>query len=233
MAHNTYLNGNVGIGMTTAPGAKLEVAGQVKITGGTPGTNKVLTSDTVGLASWTDLSSFGVTSVTGTANQITASPTIGAVVVSIPTDFRAPGSVNAVSGLYTGATAGTLRLDSAGALSNITTLTLSGAISGGTSYSGSGNITSTAGVLTISGTGNSSFAGNVGIGTTNPTQALAVGSSSQFNVTSAGAVTAVGVNAGAGLLQGQLGLTITGGTASINATGTSSTTIGNSTEHLL
>ena len=100
----------------------------MKITGGTPGTNKVLTSDTVGLASWTDLSSFGVTSVTGTANQITASPTIGAVVVSIPTDFRAPGSVNAVSGLYTGATAGTLRLDSAGALSNITTLTLSGAI---------------------------------------------------------------------------------------------------------
>ncbi|MDO9028615.1 MAG: hypothetical protein Q7U68_07145, partial [Candidatus Roizmanbacteria bacterium] len=49
-------SGNVGIG-TTAPGAKLEVAGQVKITGGAPGANKVLTSDTVGLASWTDVSS--------------------------------------------------------------------------------------------------------------------------------------------------------------------------------
>ena len=46
-----YPSGNVGIG-TTAPGAKLEVAGQVKITGGTPGTGKVLTSDTSGLASW-------------------------------------------------------------------------------------------------------------------------------------------------------------------------------------
>ena len=43
--------GNVGIG-TTSPGAKLEVAGQVKITGGAPGSGKVLTSDATGLASW-------------------------------------------------------------------------------------------------------------------------------------------------------------------------------------
>jgi hypothetical protein len=43
--------GNVGIG-TTSPGAKLEVNGQVKITGGTPGAGKVLTSDASGLGSW-------------------------------------------------------------------------------------------------------------------------------------------------------------------------------------
>ncbi|MFH1726742.1 MAG: hypothetical protein ABII00_19205 [Elusimicrobiota bacterium] len=48
MAHQ---RGSVGIG-TAAPGAKLEVAGQVKITGGAPGAGKVLTSDAEGLAAW-------------------------------------------------------------------------------------------------------------------------------------------------------------------------------------
>lgn len=44
--------GNVGIG-TTNPGAMLEIAGQIKITGGTPGLGKLLTSDANGLATWT------------------------------------------------------------------------------------------------------------------------------------------------------------------------------------
>lgn len=49
-------SGNVGIG-TAIPSAKLEVAGQVKITGGSPGAGKVLTSDSSGLASWATPSS--------------------------------------------------------------------------------------------------------------------------------------------------------------------------------
>ncbi|HRZ51493.1 MAG TPA: hypothetical protein P5080_05770 [Candidatus Paceibacterota bacterium] len=44
-------DGNIGMG-TDAPGAKLEVAGQIKITGGSPGLNKVLVSDAGGLADW-------------------------------------------------------------------------------------------------------------------------------------------------------------------------------------
>lgn len=44
-------NGYVGIG-TNNPSANLEVAGQLKISGGAPGEGKVLTSDAAGLASW-------------------------------------------------------------------------------------------------------------------------------------------------------------------------------------
>ncbi len=47
----SYFQGNIGIG-TTSPGARLEVGGQIKITGGSPAVNKVLTSDATGLATW-------------------------------------------------------------------------------------------------------------------------------------------------------------------------------------
>jgi len=62
--------GNVGIG-TTDPGAKLEVNGQVKITGGSPGSNKVLTSDGDGLATWKSISGSGGVTGTGSAGQAT------------------------------------------------------------------------------------------------------------------------------------------------------------------
>ncbi len=48
-----YISGNAGIGVT-APSAKLDVNGQIKIRGGSPGTGKVLTSDASGLAVWAD-----------------------------------------------------------------------------------------------------------------------------------------------------------------------------------
>ena len=48
---NLLVSGKVGIGNIN-PGAKLEVTGQVKITGGAPGAGKVLTSDATGLATW-------------------------------------------------------------------------------------------------------------------------------------------------------------------------------------
>ena len=48
---DVHVSGNVGIG-TTSPSEELEVNGQVKITGGSPGQDKVLTSDAEGLATW-------------------------------------------------------------------------------------------------------------------------------------------------------------------------------------
>ncbi len=44
-------SGNVGVG-TTGPTAKLDINGQMRIRGGSPGGGKVLTSDAAGLASW-------------------------------------------------------------------------------------------------------------------------------------------------------------------------------------
>ncbi len=70
--------------------------------------------------------------------------------------------------------------------------------------------------------------GNVGVGTTSPSALFSVGATSQFQVSSLGAVTAVGLNSGSGLIQGTGGLTLTG-TTNLNTTGTSATTIGNST----
>ena len=49
-------DGKIGLGILN-PDVLLHVAGQVKITGGTPGAGKVLTSDANGLAAWTMLSS--------------------------------------------------------------------------------------------------------------------------------------------------------------------------------
>ena len=47
-------SGNVGIGVSS-PDAALEINGQIKITGGSPSNNFVLTSDADGLATWQDI----------------------------------------------------------------------------------------------------------------------------------------------------------------------------------
>jgi parallel beta-helix repeat protein len=72
--------------------------------------------------------------------------------------------------------------------------------------------------LTVTNAGNADFAGT-----------LTAGTADAFQVSSAGAVTAVGVNSGAGLLQGQLGLTVTGATTNINASSNFGTNINTGT----
>ncbi len=62
-------DGKVGVG-TTGPGATLEVAGQLKITGGAPGVGKILTSDAAGLATWESLE--GSPSTSANTNTLAA-----------------------------------------------------------------------------------------------------------------------------------------------------------------
>ncbi len=86
-----------------------------------------------------------------------------------------------------------------------------------------GNSSITDNGTTVAVTGNLTASGNADIAGT-----LFAGTSDAFQVSSSGTVTAVGVNAGSGLLQGTGGLTLTGAT-NINTTGTANTSVGNAT----
>lgn len=69
--------------------------------------------------------SAGVSSLAGTANQITASASTGAVTLSVPSDFRLPGTINLLT-LTQPATAATLTLANNKTFTVSNTLTLAG-----------------------------------------------------------------------------------------------------------
>jgi hypothetical protein len=58
-------DGKIGIG-TNTPSTALDVNGQIKIQGGSPGVGKVLTSDATGLASWLTVNAWGLNGNAGT-----------------------------------------------------------------------------------------------------------------------------------------------------------------------
>lgn len=82
------------------------------VTTATGSSGQVLTSNGAGVAPTYQAASGGVSSITGTANQITASASTGAVTLSIPAVFIAPGSIDS-----------TTTINSGGALSSGTTTT--------------------------------------------------------------------------------------------------------------
>ena len=122
----------------------------------------------------------GVTSVTGTANQITASPTTGAVILTTPATFIAPGSIAATTTVT--ATLGNITITSGNlVLTAATTATVGQIVQAGTRIlhtfgtqntflgSGAGNFTLTGntnvGIGTIALTSVTSGSNNVSIGT--------------------------------------------------------------------
>lgn len=79
---------NVGVG-TAAPSAKLDIIGKIKISDGTEGIGKVLTSDEIGLASWQVQSAGDGVSGNGTTNFIpiwTTGSSLGDSIMKIDSD---------------------------------------------------------------------------------------------------------------------------------------------------
>ena len=122
-------NGNVGIG-TTAPGAKLEVNGQIKITGGSPAAGSVLVSDGSGLAAWQNIGAAGLGDNLG--NHV-ATTTLNMMAFDVQNAGYITASSEALSGqLIVGSSAtfvgnvgiaGALKVDSGADLKDILTVT--------------------------------------------------------------------------------------------------------------
>jgi fibronectin-binding autotransporter adhesin len=137
MTDNNAITGIVGIALST------KTAGATGSTGSVSVSVRPVNGQLTPKVQTTAASAFSVQNAGGTAVfNVDTSATTVTVTGSIVTT-----TINATSGINTGAGAGTQRIDASGNLANIGTLTLSGAISGGTTYSGSGNINTTGGSI--------------------------------------------------------------------------------------
>jgi hypothetical protein len=153
-----YVSGNTGIGVSE-PTAKLEVGGQVKITGGSPGEGKVLTSDATGLAYWQNPTGGGLTlpysgtySSDDVAFQVTNKGSSAAIL----------GKASAVSAYNVGVRGISYSTDGIGVSGyNSSPSGFSGYFDGGKFY----------------------VSGNVGIGNTNPAYKLDVKADSRIQLT--------------------------------------------------
>jgi hypothetical protein len=129
-------SGNVGIG-TTSPGAVLDVNGQIKVSGGTPGVGKVLTSDANGLASWSSVATpisvaAGAGMTGGTISGANSSGTI-----SLATVGTAGSYVGVTTDSYGRVVSATSQISSS-QISNVSSSATASALA---AYDGSGNLT--------------------------------------------------------------------------------------------
>jgi hypothetical protein len=159
--------GHLGIG-TTAPSSALEVAGQVKITGGVPGAGKVLTSDAAGLASWAAAPAGSVSGLSAASGTGTIDNTNYAQAWNWSTASTESPMTMSANGLTTGSllnvTSSSGTLNSTNGLLNVAN---TGASTAGTVARIQSNSAAGSGFTVLAN-------GNVGIGTTAPAAPLHV-----------------------------------------------------------
>lgn len=194
--------GNVSIGGFTNA-AKLEVVGQVKITGGTPGAGKVLISDATGLASWaTPGTATGGWGILGNASTVAGTNFIGttdAVDFVTKTNNTEVMRVTSAGNVGIGTNAPSYKLDISGSQNN---LRLQAAAANdyprmffSSSHASVGGVinrdaakdiyfgeSSDAGRWIFRGTGALTVEGSVGIGTTAPVNMLQVNSATNTSM---------------------------------------------------
>jgi hypothetical protein len=212
------------------------------LTGGGPGGGVTSLNTSVGALTLANASTGGGSTIT--INDAQADGTTKGIATFNNSNFQASGGVvNTIQDIGTAATPtfGTLTLQGAGGLTVGTS-----AVSGNTGQivfrdgttDGGSNFTSTLKVATLTGNkvltipnipgATGTFI--VGVGGSNLSVDSSGGIVSLSNAPNfSGSVTAVGVNAGAGLLQGSLGLTVTGGVVSLNASSNFATNINTGT----
>ena len=171
----------------------------------------------------TDTAGGDVTSVTGTANQITAAPTTGDVILSIPVTFIAPGSIQST----TTVTAGTgLTVTTGNAVISAGNLTLP------TTSATAGNILINASRFVHAyGTGNTfigSVAGNYTLTVGSAVNNTAVGNLALDALTTGDRNTCVGVSAGGSITTGQFNTVVGVSSFQANTSGTNNTCLGRS-----